>query len=627
MNTQPTTATAQKIHEVFATHRENMDIIHKYEELLYADKDRSKWIENYKMRSEATRKAFADSSSISVLLAPYFDSSELPDDNVADALYSELTDLGPGPYDDPFIAVKVINLLITFYRQKNNLSRLILLYNRLGYEAFTTFRMGCKQHGKLAYDSYIKVISYAKEYASFTDFYVRRAIFVAYSNLITSLPSYDLISVDDAFDYYDKVRALYKSEAVVRLDGDSEEIAGIMAYIRENILDNESLIPGASEDTKRRFCSLARDVYKEQCDRTGSEYEINVFPLLANYRALYIEGRCSYTDAVEYLLAYYKIRSTRKIPKKKKGSFAVDEEYTFNTQLPQALIFNWLKDRRVDDELRKKETRNLINCVNKYFASVSRNNYTPFMNRALTDWCFRHLSLLDTFEEKENTIFNIILHRQIQTFFHSHMVATLALMITDSVLENMPELLLPIYNLKSTDELYKKADELRLFVKRSALYHDIGKTRMPNIINMQYRKLTPEEFEIIRQHPGMGADSVDEDFDDYHAIILGHHKYHDGKTGYPSRFSTNGLRVKFVIDLITVCDTLDAATDYYGRNYATKKSFAETVEEMSADTFDHYNPQLVSLIKKDKKLYAAIDELLTNGREEEYYRLVKENLK
>lgn len=626
MNTQPKTATAQEIHEVFELFKKNMDIINMYEELLYADKDEEKWIDNYKKRSEATRKAYADNTRVSVLLAPFFaDPSTLTDD-VADALYAELIDLGPGPYDDAFIAVKVINLLITYYRQKNNLSRLILLYNRLGYEAFMTFRMGCKQHGKLAYDSYIKVISYAREYASFTDFYVRRAIFVAYSNLITSLPSYDLVNIDDAFDYYDKVQALYKSDEVTRLDGDAHEIKEIMEYIRENILGNESLIPNASEETKKRFCTLAREVYKEQCEKAGSEYKIDVIPLLANYRALYIEGRCGYTDAVEYLLAYYKIRSKDKISRKPKVLFAADEEFNFNTQLPKALIFGWLKDRRVDDELRKRETRNLIDCVNKYYSSVSRKNYTPFMNRALTDWCFRHLCLLDSFEEKESTIFNVILHRQIQTFFHSHMVAYLARMITDSVLENMPELLLPIYNLKSTDELYKKADDLRLFIKRAALYHDIGKTRMPNIINMQYRRLTAEELEIIRQHPGMGADAVDEDFDDYHAIILGHHKYYDGETGYPPRFSTKGLRVKPVIDLITICDTLDAATDYYGRNYAIKKSFPEVLEEMHSDSVNHYNPQIVSLLYRDKKLYNAIDALVTHGREEAYYKLIKENL-
>ena len=149
---------------------------------------------------------------------------------------------------------------------------------------------------------------------------------------------------------------------------------------------------------------------------------------------------------------------------------------------------------------------------------------------------------------------------------------------------------------------------------------------MPNIINMQYRRLTAEELEIIRQHPGMGADAVDEDFDDYHAIILGHHKYYDGETGYPPRFSTKGLRVKPVIDLITICDTLDAATDYYGRNYAIKKSFPEVLEEMHSDSVNHYNPQIVSLLYRDKKLYNAIDALLTHGREEAYYKLIKENL-
>ena len=626
MNTQAQPATAQEIHEVFELFKKNMDIIHRYEELLYADKDHDKWIDDYKKRSEATRKAYADTSRMSLLLAPFFADNSLLTDGVAEALYSELTDLGPGPYDDAFMAVKIINLLIAFYRKKNNLSRLILLYNRLGFEALATYRMGCKPNGKLAYDSYIKIISYAKEYASFTDYLVRRAIYVAYSNLICVMPEYNLLSVDDAFIYLDKVMALYNSEEAKRLDGNSSEIKGIIEYIRENILSHDSLIPHATEMTKAKFCKLAREVYKEQCEKEGGEFAINVRPLMANYRALYLEGRCEYTDAVEYLLAYYKIRSSQELSRKAKIPFADDEEYTFNTQLPQALIFDWLKDRQVDEDLRKRKTRELIDCVNKYYAKISRKNYSPFVNTNLTDWCFKHLCLLDTFEEKENTIFNIILHRQIQTFFHSHMVAMLSRMITDSVLENMPELLLPIYNLKSTDELYKRADDLRVFIRRCALYHDIGKTRMPNIINMQYRRLTNEEFEIIKQHPAMGADSVDEDFDDYYPIILGHHKYHDGVTGYPIRFSTKDLRNKFVIDIITVCDTLDAATDYYGRNYAAKKDFSDVLKEMQSDSFDHYNPQIVDLISRDKKLYGKIDALLSGGREEAYYKLIQENL-
>ncbi|MBO4679563.1 MAG: hypothetical protein J5626_07820 [Lachnospiraceae bacterium] len=453
MDTNRQPATAQEIHEVFETFKKNLDIIHRYEELLYADKDHDKWIEDYKKRSEATRKAYADTSRMSLLLAPFFADNSLLTDEIADAWYSEITDLGPGPYDDAFMAVKMINLLITFYRKKNNLSRLILLYNRLGFEALATYRMGWQPNGKLAYDSYIKIISYSKEYSSFTDYQVRRAIYVAYSNLICVLPEYNLLSVDDAFLYFDKVIALYNSDAAKRLDGNSEEIRGIIDYIRENILSHDSLIPHATEMTKAKFCKLARTVYKEQCDKCADEYSIDVRPLMANYRALYLEGRCGYTDVVEYLLAYYKIRSSQKLSGKAKIPFADDEEYTFNTQFPQALIFDWLKDKQVDEDLRKRKTRELIGCVNKYFAKIGRKNYTPFMNTNLTDWCFKHLCLLDSFEEKENTIFNIILHRQIQTFFHSHMVAMLSRMITDSVLKNMPELLLPIYGLKSTDEL------------------------------------------------------------------------------------------------------------------------------------------------------------------------------
>lgn len=626
MSKNPKPQTPQEIHDYFDRFKKNVDEIKLCEERIYTLTDHDEWIANYIRRSEATRAAFKDNTETSNRLEPYFTGKEDFPDDVAEALFNEIMNLDVGSYDDPFYAVPFCEALISHYRKKNSLNHLMLLYNRLGWEAAAAFRIGCKEYGKLAYDSYLKIISHKDEYALFDDFKVRRVIFVAYVNITCVMPDFNIISVNRAFDFYDEAMELYHSKFVQDKDGDSDIIKDLIDYMRERILSYEYMIPDASDETKERFCSLAREVYAEQCIKMGGEYEINVEPLIANYRALNLENRCSLSEAVEYLLAYYDIRSNKKTKPSRNLDFGADEEYYFQTQLPQSLIFYWLKDPRISRETRDRETKRLIEDVNAFFNKISHTTYTSFMNREITNWCFKSLNLLDSFEAKENTIFNIILNRQIQTFFHSYMVAELARLFTDAVLITTPELFKQACLVDSAEEVLNMREAIYQFVKRAALYHDIGKNRMTDVINMQYRKLTPKEFELILKHPAIGADSVDEDFDSYYNVILGHHKHYDGVGGYPERFSTAGIRDKFILDILSICDALDASTDYYGRNYTGKKTFKDVLKELKEGAGTKYSPVLVELLEKDKELYKKVEALLTSGREEEYFKLVKEHL-
>lgn len=626
MSKNPKALTSQEIHDYFEGFKSNVDVIKSCEEKIYTLKAHDEWIANYIHRSEAIRKAYRDNSAAHEELEPYLSGKHPFPDDMAEALFTELMNLDVGSYDDPFYAVPFCEALISHYRRKNSLNHLMLLYNRLGWEAAAAFRIGCKEYGKLSYDSYLKIISHKDEYALFDNFKVRRAIFVAYINITCVMPDFGIISIDKAFEFYEEAMELYHSKFVQDKDGDNDIIKELIDYMRERILSYEYMIPDAEDITKDCFCVLAREVYAEQCEKMGGEYEINVEPLIANYRALSIENRCSHSEAVEYLLAYYQIRSHNKNKPTRNIDFGADEEYYFQTQLPQSLIFYWLKDSRISKELRERETKRLIGNVNDFFKKISHTSYTSFMNREITTWCFKTLNLLDTFEEKENTIFNIILNRQIQTFFHSYMVAELAKAFTDAVLEKNPELFAQSCLVKTKEEVLSKREEIYRFVERASLYHDIGKNRMTDVINMQYRKLTDKEFELIRKHPAIGADSVDEDFDAYYNLILGHHKYFNGVDGYPERFNTVGIKDKFILDILSICDTLDASTDYYGRNYSRKKLFKDALKELKEGAGDRYSPVLVEVLETDTNLAQKIENLLTSGREEEYYNLVREHL-
>ena len=92
---------------------------------------------------------------------------------------------------------------------------------------------------------------------------------------------------------------------------------------------------------------------------------------------------------------------------------------------------------------------------------------------------------------------------------------------------------------------------------RGGLLHDIGKIGVPDAILNKPGKLTADEFEIVKQHPGQGAQMVEslESCRDLIPIIRWHHERLDGR-GYPDGLS--GDRVPPLVRIVSVADVYDA---------------------------------------------------------------------
>jgi len=95
-------------------------------------------------------------------------------------------------------------------------------------------------------------------------------------------------------------------------------------------------------------------------------------------------------------------------------------------------------------------------------------------------------------------------------------------------------------------------------VRQSALMHDIGKIGC--VLNLNKPgKLSPEEYEIFKKHPGYGKDILDP-IKFLHPLIPGVHLHHerwDGR-GYP--LGLKGNDVPIMARIIAVADTYDAMT-------------------------------------------------------------------
>lgn len=87
--------------------------------------------------------------------------------------------------------------------------------------------------------------------------------------------------------------------------------------------------------------------------------------------------------------------------------------------------------------------------------------------------------------------------------------------------------------------------------------HDIGKIGIPDRVLLKSDRLDDEEWQLMKKHPGIGADilSKSKHFTRIAAIILHHHERWDGK-GYP--FGAKGEEIHLGARIIAVCDSIDA---------------------------------------------------------------------
>lgn len=212
---------------------------------------------------------------------------------------------------------------------------------------------------------------------------------------------------------------------------------------------------------------------------------------------------------------------------------------------------------------------------------------------------------------------------QVTTYAHSIHVAKIARVLLDGVLKYKPELLKGVFGYKNTEEILKHKRTLRSFIFSAGKVHDIGKNAIVSVVNNEYLPLTDDEFDIIRLHPRLGEIFLRAvpGLEIFHDTTVGHHKWYNGKGGYPADFDNTKSPIRFLIDIVTLSDCLQAATECVGRNYRISKTFEVVMPELRAGAGTKYNPDLVALIDAYPKLAKKLHHLVENGWIEIYYRI------
>ncbi|MCM8794981.1 MAG: HD-GYP domain-containing protein [Candidatus Omnitrophica bacterium] len=164
-------------------------------------------------------------------------------------------------------------------------------------------------------------------------------------------------------------------------------------------------------------------------------------------------------------------------------------------------------------------------------------------------------------------------------------------------------------------ELSLPEDRLEQLVQGCKL-HDLGKIGVPDSILMKRDGLTPEEIEIVKQHPVWGARILEPltSLKTVTQMVLQEHERWDG-TGYPNKLK--GEEIILEARIIAVADALDAMIS--DRPYREPVSPEVACEELQRSAGTQFDPKVVEAcvraIQKKTLVAATGHQTLSKSKE------------
>jgi diguanylate cyclase (GGDEF)-like protein/PAS domain S-box-containing protein len=122
--------------------------------------------------------------------------------------------------------------------------------------------------------------------------------------------------------------------------------------------------------------------------------------------------------------------------------------------------------------------------------------------------------------------------------------------------------------------------------------HDLGKVGIPDQIIHKKGELTPDEWNIMKQHPEKGYRiALSSNYmTNVASLILKHHEHWDG-SGYP--LGQKGLEIPIECRIFSIADAFDTITN--DRPYSKAKSREKALSEIKRCAGKQFDPDLVEL--------------------------------
>jgi HD-GYP domain-containing protein (c-di-GMP phosphodiesterase class II) len=140
----------------------------------------------------------------------------------------------------------------------------------------------------------------------------------------------------------------------------------------------------------------------------------------------------------------------------------------------------------------------------------------------------------------------------------------------------------------------------------TGLLHDVGKIGVPDHVLLKPGRLSPEEFELIKQHPAIGHRILEPIAELGFALpgVLHHHERIDGQ-GYPQGLS--GDQIPLMARILAVADAFDAMTS--SRTYRAAMSNERAREVLTEGAGVQWDAEIVAAFLQTAGARGVAEEL------------------
>ena len=228
-------------------------------------------------------------------------------------------------------------------------------------------------------------------------------------------------------------------------------------------------------------------------------------------------------------------------------------------------------------------------------------------------------------EEVEHFLNALNMATQPASYIRSVNTAKITDELMMGIFKYQPQLLVGTLSNESVQDVKKNKKSLMNFAHQSALYHDIGKNSIASLMTKGHRPLMREERRLMQKHTEFALRYLEQTptLAQYSDIALGHHKWYNGKGGYPENFDNTKSALRFMIDVVSIADHIQEAAEQAVRYEGYPSPLKAKMEELRQGAGTRYNPDLVELIDAHPDIQEKIAWLLDEGWVKTSYEISK----
>ena len=588
----------------------NAIIYRSYEDSIHFDMSDSEWIAMMARRATCYQRMYEENNQVIQQMSDYFKHNKR---KIPDAAYDSLMvciDEAFNKYEfDNFLIDHFTQLMIPHYEAKRDTNMLVQLYHIAGVSNAEISRFQNEEAGQRAKAYYEKNLRMANHFASLSP-KATRMIPLDFMNYCYTMSALGFVTPREAFDTTNRYEAFLKTNEALM----PEKLKARAYLFLDRIRRTAARIHHSPKMRTPADSTILDEMYK-----ASPFFQVKISDLknpedsVLFYFSKYKNREMGVEEAdflVKNLTRNFFVQTAR-----------LDTITEFHIQ-SLGNILSMAVELMDENPQILNETRitRVTQLCHQLLDIVQRTHIIrdPFFFESMLGE-LAHKELLFKYlpaEEKIHFMKELAVKSQIGTIIHVGSVERIATLLFDGMMKHCPELFSGVMGLNSVEELRANQSTLRSWIGTAAAYHDLGKIGISPVVNNSFRKLTDQEVGIIRKHPELALRylSVDPLFDQFKDVALGHHKWYNGKGGYPAAFDNTTSPWKACIDLITLADCIDAATDFFCRNYRPYKTFKQVLEEFKQHAGTIYNPVMVKALVQDEQLCCMVEHEITDCR-------------